>query len=171
VKPGIVLETPRLRLRRFTIGDAPFVLRLLNEPSFVQHIGDRGVHSLDDAESYIRSGPLAMYDEHGFGLWVVEDGAGAMIGICGLLRRPTLEDVDIGYALLPEHWGRGYAAEAARGVLAYAKATLGLNRVVAIVSPGNVVSIAVLAKLGMRFERVVRLTETANPVELYATDW
>ncbi len=166
----IVLDTPRLRLRRFTIDDAPFVLQLLNEPSFLEHIGDRGVHSLDEAEAYIRNGPLAMYDALGFGLWVVEDLDGTVVGMCGLLKRHTLDDVDIGYALFPEQWGRGYATEAVRAVLAYAKATLGLNRVVAIVSPGNAASIAVLGKVGMRFERVVRLADDADELALYAAE-
>ncbi len=163
-----MLETPRLRLRRFTIDDAPFVLRLLNEPSFLEHIGDRGVHSFEDAEAYIRNGPLTMYEELGFGLWVVEDMQETTVGTCGLLKRPTLDDVDIGYALFPEHCGRGYATEAVGAVLGYAKAALGMNRVVAIVSPGNAASIAVLEKVGMNFERVVQLADDADELRLYA---
>lgn len=165
-----VLETPRLRLRRFTIDDAPFVLRLLTEPAFLQNVGDRGVHSLEDAEAYIRNGPLMMYENLGFGLWVIEGLDGTSMGICGLLKRPALDDADIGYALLPEYCGRGYATEAVGATLEYAKATLGVNRVVAIVSPGNAASIAVLGKAGMHFERVVRLADDADDLNLYAIE-
>ena len=91
------LETERLSLRRLTVDDAPFVVALYNEPSFLEHIGDRGVRNVEDAQRFLRDGPMAMYARHGFGLWHVSrraDGVG--IGMCGLLKRDTLPDVDIG---------------------------------------------------------------------------
>ncbi len=110
----MVLETHRLRLRRLSVDDAGFILRLLNEPSFIQNIGDRNVRTIEEARAYILNGPVASYETHGFGLWMVETkDAGTHIGICGLLKREVLEDVDIGYALLPEFWSRGYALESA----------------------------------------------------------
>ena len=112
----VVFETDRLVLRRLTVEDAPFILRLLNEPSFIQHIGDRGVRNVADAQQYILSGPIASYERHGFGLFLVElRETRAPIGICGLLKRDALDDVDVGFAFVPESWSKGYAYEAVVG--------------------------------------------------------
>jgi RimJ/RimL family protein N-acetyltransferase len=165
----IVLETDRLVLRRLSTHDADFILRLLNEPSFLRYIGDRGVRTLDDARAYITKGPMDSYDRHGFGLFLVsrkEDGI--PIGMCGLLRRDTLRNVDVGFAFLPAFWGNGYAFESASAVLAYGREVLRLGRIVAITSPDNEGSIRVLTKLGMRFEGMVRLTDSEPEVRLFA---
>ena len=167
----MILETHRLRLRRLSVDDAGFVLRLLNEPSFIQNIGDRGVRAVEDAQAYILNGPVASYEKHGFGLWMVETKeCETHIGICGLLKREVLEDVDIGYALLPEFWSKGYALESASGVLSYAREKLGLNRVVAVVNPKNQSSIRLLEKLGFAFEKMVRLSADAPEIKLYAAN-
>lgn len=149
-----ILQTARLTLRRFTADDAEFILALLNEPSFLRFIGERGVHTVEDARRYIADGPVASYAQHGFGLYLVclTDG-GTAIGMCGLLKRDSLEDVDLGFAFLPAHWGNGYARESASAVLRLAWEEFALARVVAIVSPGNVASIALLGALGFIFER------------------
>jgi RimJ/RimL family protein N-acetyltransferase len=102
-----VLETRRLMLRRLTVGDALFILRLVNEPGFLRFIGDRGVRSVADAEQYIQHGPIASYQRFGFGLFLVELKNAEPIGICGLLQRESLADVDIGFAFLPELSGQG----------------------------------------------------------------
>ena len=164
-----VLETERLILRKLCTEDAAFILRLVNEPSWLQFIGDRGVRMIEDARQYILKGPVDSYERLGFGLFAVEvkDG-GIAIGICGLLKRDSLDDVDIGFAFLPEFWGKGYAYESASAVLAFAT-TLGLNRVVAIVSKENLPSISVLEKVGMRFERMMRLPGEEEDVLLYAS--
>lgn len=163
----MILETDRLRLRRLTLGDAPFILRLLTDPSFLRFIGDRGVSSLETAEAYITNGPMAMYESHGFGLYLVELKAdGTPIGMCGLLQRPALADPDIGFALLPEFWSKGYAFEAAKATLDHAVGTLGLDRVAAIVNPDNAASIALLQKLGLRFQQLIRLTESGPELQL-----
>lgn len=167
--PVFVLETKRLTLRRIEEGDAAFMLGLLNEPSFLQYIGDRGVRTEDDARAYIRNGPLASYTKFGFGLWLVlrkEDDA--PIGICGLLKRDTLPDVDVGFALRPGYWSRGYAFEAAAGVLRHAVAAFGLSRVAAIVQADNQASIHLLTKLGFQFERDIEWPGTAAEIHLYA---
>jgi len=167
----MVLETHRLRLRRLSVDDASFILRLLNEPSFIQNIGDRNVHTLEEARAYILNGPVASYEKHGFGLWMVETkDAETHIGICGLLKREVLEDVDIGYALLPEFWSRGYALESASRVLSFAREKLGLNRVVAVVNPENQSSIRLLEKLGFQFEKMIRLSEDAAEIKLFAAN-
>lgn len=151
-----IVRTERLRLRLLHRGDAAFYLELLNDPAFIEHIGDRGVRTLADAERSIENGPVTMQRTRGHSMYLVEahgDGAaaGVPVGVSGLVKRETLEDVDIGYAFLPSYRGRGYALEAARGVVAHAR-TLGIARLAAITTPGNAASIALLLRLGMRFE-------------------
>jgi ribosomal-protein-alanine N-acetyltransferase len=167
----MILETDRLQLRTLAFEDAPFVLRLLNEPSFIQNIADRGVRTIDQAQDYIRNGPMASYGKFGFGLWLVETKSeNVPIGICGLLKRDVLDDVDIGYALLPEFWSQGYALEAVAGVMRYAGQTSGLNRVVAVTNPNNTSSIRLLEKMDFRFERMVKLSEDAPEIKLFAKE-
>ena len=165
-----VLETPRLTIRPLSFDDAPFILELLNTPGFLSQIGDRGVRTLDEAQRYIESGPMmASYRQHGFGLSaVVRRDSNAAIGLCGLLKRDTLADIDIGYAFLPAAFRQGYAAEACAVVLADAWTRLALCRVVAIVSVGNAASMRVLDKLGFRDEGFVQLTADAERLRLFA---
>ena len=167
---SFVLATERLVLRRFTVADAPFILVLLNDPAWLEFIGDKGVRTLEDARDYLRSGPIAMYEREGFGLYLVERRRGRIpIGMCGLIKRPSLADVDIGFALLPEHRGQGYAHEAATAVMAYGHATIGIQRIVAITSPGNARSAALLGKMGMTLEKTVMLDGHDHEVRLYAS--
>ena len=167
----MILETERLRLRKLTLDDADFILRLLNEPSFIQNIGDRGVRTIDDARSYILQGPVATYEKFGVGIWLVEmKDSGAPVGMCGLLKRDVLEDVDIGYAFLQEFWSRGYAIESASAVMSYAKEKLGLKRVVAVTNAENQSSIRLLGKIGFEYEKMVRLSEDAPEIKLFAVD-
>jgi len=153
---SLVCETPRLSLRRLDADDAEFILRLLNEPSFLANIGDRGVRSLDDALRYISHGPMASYAKFGFGLFHVSllEGGDA-IGMCGLLKRDWLEEVDVGFAFFPAYWGKGYAYESSAGVIDWGKRTLGIPRVCGITKPDNTGSIAVLEKLGLRYAGLV----------------
>jgi len=164
-----VLETERLIARRVTSEDAEFILRLLNEHSFLRYIGDKGVRTNADAIQYIQTGPIASYERFGFGLYLVElKESGLSIGICGLIKRETLPDVDIGFAFLPEFWSQGYASEAAGAVMTYGKDVLEINRIVAITSPDNWGSIRVLEKLGLRFDRMIRLSEDDAELKLFA---
>ena len=166
-----ILETERLRLRQFEPLDAAFILAILNEPSFIQNIGDRGVRTGDEARAYLLNGPIASYEKNGFGLYLVElKATGEAIGMCGLVRREGLEDVDIGYALLPQFWSRGYAVEAARAVKEYARDVIGLKRLVAISDPANENSIRILEKIGLKFEKIVRLSADDIELKLFATD-
>ena len=133
-----IATTGRLCLREFTLDDAPFVLRLLNEPGFIANIADRGVRSIADAERYLADGPMTSYARHGFGLWMVELLEGDVpVGMCGLIRREGLADVDIGYALLAAFEGSGYAREAGAATVGLARERFALQRVVAIVSRGH----------------------------------
>lgn len=166
-----VLETDRLVLRRLSPDDAEFVLRLLNEPSFLRFVGDRGIRTLEDARNYIRNGPMASYERFGFGLYLtlLKDGE-IPIGICGLLKRDTLKDVDVGFAFLPEFWGKGYAFESAAAVMDYGRKAFGLKRIVAITSLENDPSAKVLEKLGFGLEGVVRLSKNGEEVKLFGAE-
>lgn len=165
------LHTERLVLDQLTEDDAPFLVELLTDPSFLRNIGDRGVRRQEDVAGYLDGGPRASYRRHGFGLLrVLERASGEPIGVCGLIRRPTLDDVDVGFALLPRFWGRGYAFEAAERVARHAFEELGIRRLVAITNPDNAGSIRVLEKLGMRFERTIRLEAGQPKLRLYALE-
>ncbi|GCF88960.1 GNAT family N-acetyltransferase [Shewanella sp. M-Br] len=162
-----VARTPRLILRQLTPADASFMLVLLNSQGFIENIGDRGVRTLVQAKDYIVNGPMKSYAECGFGFYaVVLAENGFTIGICGLIKRPTLDNVDIGYAFLPQYWGKGYAFEAAKAAFDLGK-SLGIERIVAIVSAHNSASKALLNKLGLHFESCLQLSPDDEPVELF----
>lgn len=163
-----IAATARLVLRRLSIADAPFILRLVNEPSWLQFIGDKGVRTLEDARNYLLNGPLAMYARDGFGLYLVERLPDrAPMGMCGLIRRATLPEVDVGFAFLPEYWGRGYAREAAIAVLEYGQHAFGLLRVIAVTSPENERSIKLLEGIGFRFEGMVQMAPGEAEIKLF----
>jgi len=162
-----ILETERLALRQFTPDDAAFILELLNEPSFIQNIGDRGVRSLEAAIHYLEAGPISSYARNGFGLYLVQlKESGESIGMCGLIKRPVLDDVDIGYAYLPKFWSKGYAVEAALAVKEQAR-RLQLKRLIAITDPANIGSIRVLEKIGLTFEKMIQLSDDDIELKLF----
>lgn len=166
-----VLETDRLILRLQSTDDAAFMLELLNDPSWIQFIGDRGVRTIEDARTYILNGAVRMYEKFGFCLYLVERNEDHVpIGICGLIKRDYLEDIDIGFAFLPQYWSKGYAYEAALAVMEYGIATLGLKRIVAITTQDNHASAKLLGKLGMKFERLIRLPNDHEELRLFAFD-
>lgn len=164
-----ILETERLVLRRLTKDDAAFILELLNEPAFLENIGDRGARTLADARRYIARGPMESYRKFGFGLYLVElKDSGAPIGICGLLKRDWLQDVDIGFAFLQKFWSRGFGRESAAAVMHHGWTTLHLKRIVAITTPTNQASITLLERLGMRFEKIITQPDHAGENKLFA---
>jgi RimJ/RimL family protein N-acetyltransferase len=166
--PVIVCETERLTLRHLVVDDAAFIVELLNDPDWLRYIGDKGVRTLDDARAYLENGPIAMYARHGFGLFCVELKSNRTpIGMCGLIKRDTLPDVDIGFAFLPRYRARGYAREAAEATLAYGRDAIGLRRVVAITSPDNDASGRLLQAIGLSFECLQQLPGGASPVRYY----
>jgi RimJ/RimL family protein N-acetyltransferase len=166
--PPRVLESERLILRELGFNDAPFILDLLNEAGFVRFIGDKGVRTLADAREYLAQGPMDSYRRFGFGLYLTSLKAGLVpIGICGLVRRESLPDPDLGFAFLSKHWSRGYATESAAAVLAFGRDSLGLARIVAITAPDNHGSIAVLGKIGLRHDGWVSLAEGAPALKLF----
>lgn len=148
------IRTARLTIRRFRLADGAFIVQLVNQPSWLQWIGNRNVHTLDDAETYLSSGPLSMYERYGLGLCGVEL-AGKLIGMAGLIKRSPEAEIDLGYAFLPEYWGQGYATEVAQALLNYAINTLKLPRIIATTQLENQQSIKVLERIGMQFEGII----------------
>jgi RimJ/RimL family protein N-acetyltransferase len=150
------ITTDRLEIRYITGEDFHFIFRLLNEPSWIKYIGDKGIKTEDDAKNYIETGPLQMYKDYGFGLYLVTlKETGVPIGLCGLIKRPSLDNIDLGYAFLPEFTGKGYAFEATKAVLQYGKEQLSIDKIVAITTTDNVSSEKVLLKLGFTFDSLI----------------
>jgi [ribosomal protein S5]-alanine N-acetyltransferase len=165
-----MIQTLRLSLREFTFEDDAFILELLNEPEFLRFIGDKGVRTLSDAREYLRKGPMDSYQQNGFGLYgvcITDSASRTPVGMCGLVKREGLADPDIGFAFLERHWGKGYAVESAAAILEQGRRVLKLPRIVAITSPDNWGSIRVLEKIGLKFDRLMRLTEDSKQVKLF----
>uniref|UniRef100_A0A486XUD1 Acetyltransferase, GNAT family n=1 Tax=Rheinheimera sp. BAL341 TaxID=1708203 RepID=A0A486XUD1_9GAMM len=165
----IVAETSRLRIRHMVAADAAFICQLLNEPSFIQNIADRGVRTELDALHYITQGPVKSYQQHGYGLFLVESSVNAEpLGICGLLFRDFLQETDIGFAFMPQFWGKGYAYEAASAVMRFGYTKLQLKRIVGLTTAGNLTSVKLLNRLGLHFEKMVKMSPSEDYVQLYS---
>ena len=151
--------------------DAAFMLELLNDPSWLRYIADRGVRTIEDAQNYILNGPVEMYARLGFGFYIVQiKETGYPIGICGLAKRDYLDDIDIGFALLPQYWGHGYAHESAAAVLKYARTEFGLKRIVATTRPDNHGSAKLLEKLGLQFEQTINHPDDGRELKLFTIE-
>ena len=166
----IILETERLILRTFTVDDAAFYFDLWKQASWIQYIGDKKFRSVDDARQSLINGPMKMYADKGFSLYLMTLKDNTPIGMCGLIKRDTLDDVDIGYGLLSAYEGKGYTVEAATAVMAYAKKGLGLRRVVAITVSDNKKSISLLEKIGMHYEKIVKAPNDDTQLMLFAAE-
>lgn len=167
-----ILTTERLELLEFTLIDAPFILELLNSPTWIKYIGDRNIKTLADAKQYIQDKLIDSYQKHGLGLYLVkrkEDNES--IGMVGLVNRDTLEDIDVGFGMLPRYAGKGYGYEAAAAVMDYAQHTLKLKRVVAITVPYNEYSIALLKKIGLQFEKMIQSSNKQEQLMLFSLDF
>ncbi|WP_226998827.1 GNAT family N-acetyltransferase [Flavisolibacter tropicus] len=155
-----LIETDRLIVSDFNLDDAAFIIKLVNSPGWLQYIGDRNIKSPEEARQYLENGPLKSYKQWGFGLYrVALKNTNTAIGMCGLIKREVLDGIDIGFALLPAYEGQGYAYEAAKAVLDYAAKDLGMKRMLAITMVDNAASIKLLQKLGLRFEKMIRLND------------
>ena len=167
-----ILETERLILREYTLDDASFIIDLVNTPDWIKYIGDKNIRSIDDAKKYVENGFLKSYKENGFGLSMVEiKNSGTPIGMCGLIKRDTLDDVDIGFAFLPEYAQKGYGFEIASATLEHAKTELGLKKLVAITVQDNKASIRLLEKLGLKFEKKIRMPNDSEELMLFRIDF
>jgi [ribosomal protein S5]-alanine N-acetyltransferase len=166
----IIIETERLILRKFTIEDAPFILELLNTPSWLRFIGDRNVRNVEDAKQFLINRYIKGYETQGFGFYaVIEKVTQESIGMCGLMKRDTLDDVDIGFAFMPNFVGKGYGFEAASATLKYANDELHLSKVIAIVNPENVASITLIKKIGLHFEKMIQMSDDDKALMLFST--
>lgn len=166
-----LIETERLTLSELRLSDAEFILQLLNEPAFHKYIGDKGVRTAEDASDYLKDGPLASYQNNGFGLYLAKlKNENISIGICGLKKRGSMDIPDLGYAFLKQYWSCGYATEAARGVLDYARDDLKFRELAALTAIGNDASVRVLEKLGFRFQEIVKLPEFESESKLFLID-
>lgn len=161
-----ILDTTRLRLRTITLDDAAFYLQLVNEPAYLANIGDKGIRTIEDAIDSIKKGPIDMQERLGFSLYIVESKQDNIaIGMCGLIKRDGLDDVDIGYGFLSAYTGQGLASEATTAVVNYARTTIGLPRLVAITAPENAISSRVLEKIGFTYEKIITLTRNGKTEE------
>lgn len=168
---GPILQTERLQLRWFTLADTPLMYAIWNDPAFVRFVGDRGIETLEMAETAMRDGPLHLYEKYGYGPFrVTQRSDGANAGVCGLYRRENLDAPDIGFAFLPDYRGMGLGYESSCAVLRHARDELELPRVSAIVSPQNMASVRLLEKLGLRFADSVRMPGDDEDVSLYSID-
>ncbi len=167
----IISETDHLVITELKKEDAPFILALVNSPGWLQYIGDRNIHDIAAAENYISNGPMASYAAHGHGLHLVSlKETKVPIGICGLLKRDSLEYADIGFALLPAYTGKGYALEAGFASLLHGMQVLHMKKILAITLPSNQPSINLLNKLGLVFEKKIQLPHTAEELLLFSVE-
>ena len=166
-----IIETERLNLRHIEASDAEFILELLNDPAWIRNIGDRGVRTVEDARQYVSDKFAASYARFGFGLYLVElKESGTRVGICGLVKRESLEDVDIGFAFLERFRAKGYARESAAAVLDHARNALGIKRIVAITVPDNSGSIKVLEKIGLQFEKKMKRPGSDEEISFFSSE-
>jgi len=164
-----LMETERLRLRPVTVDDAALMLAVWNDPAFIKNVADRGIRTVEQAREAIKAGAQKLFDDFGYGPYCMSlKSDGALIGICGIFKRENIDDPDIGFGVLPDYCGKGYAGEAAQAVVEYASNTLGISVLTAIVSPTNAPSIGLIEKLGLTFERMVTMPGEDNAICLYS---
>ena len=164
-----ILETERLILRQFELTDAKFIIELVNTPGWIEFIGDRNIRTEEAAISYLQNGPMKSYEENGFGLSMVELKDGTSVGMCGILKRDTLENPDIGFSFLPEFMSKGYAFEIAKATINYAKNKLNLKTILAITVPTNRRSIQLLEKIGLKFIKTIYTPVDNEELMLFST--
>lgn len=161
-----ILSTERIQLRWLSDDDSDFIIALLNDPAFIRNIADRGVRNTEDALKYIKK-MRDNYHSQGYGFFLVESFQGEKMGIAGIIHREGLSHPDIGFAFLPQYCGKGFAYESSHALKNMAELEWGMNKILAIVSPGNTPSQKLLVKLGLRFDKLIRLTEKDDEVELF----
>lgn len=163
-----LMETERLRLRPVTVNDTALMLAVWNDPAFIRNVSDRGIRTVEQAREAIEGGAQKLFDDHGYGPYCMSlKSNGKMIGICGIFKRENLDDPDIGFGVLPDYCGKGYAGEAAAAVVDYARGELGIGVLTAIVSPTNAPSIGLIEKLGLTFEQMITMPGDDHAICLY----
>jgi len=163
------METERLRLRAVCVEDHALMLAVWNDPAFIRNVSDRGIRTEEQSRKAIAGGARKLFEDYGYGPYCMSlKTDGSMAGICGLFKRDNLDDPDIGFAVLPDYCGKGYAGEAAQAVVEYARDTLGIRNLTAIVSPDNAPSIGLIRKLGLTFERMITMPGESEAISLYS---
>ncbi|NCF74145.1 MAG: GNAT family N-acetyltransferase [Gammaproteobacteria bacterium] len=166
---GWLMETDRLRMRPVTVEDTALMLAIWNDPAFIENVADRGIRTAEQARDAIEAGAQKLFEDYGYGPYCMSLKAnGTMIGICGLFKRENIEYPDIGFGVLPDYCGKGYAGEAAMAVVDFARDSLGISILTAIVSPTNTPSIRLIKKLGLDFERMITMPGDAEAICLYS---
>jgi len=164
-----LIETERLRLRPVTVDDTELMLAIWNDPAFIRNVSDRGIRTVEQAREAIESGAQKLFEDYGYGPYCMSlKSDGTMIGICGLFKRDNLEDPDIGFGVLPDYCGNGYAGEAAAAVVNFARNELGITALTAIVSPTNAPSIGLIEKLGLTFDQMITMPGDDDAICLYS---
>jgi len=164
-----ILETERLRLKEFTPIDSEFIVELLNSPGWLQFIGDRNIKTEEQAKHYLENGPIKSYKENGYGLWLVEKKAdNTAIGMCGIIKRETLNHPDLGFAFLPAYNCNGYAFEITSATMEYAKHQLNISKILAITVPNNSKSIRLLEKIKLKFIQTIIFPTSQEELLLYS---
>lgn len=169
--PKFILKTERLNIRHLTSDDTEFILKLLNEPSYIKNIGDKKVRTIEQAQEYLQNGPIKSYRKNGFGLnCVTLKTSNTAIGICGLIKRSEFEFIDVGYAFLSEYWFRGFAKEAMSALFDYTRKNGDYKKIKAIVNPDNIASIKLLQKLNFQFQKKMIFGHEKAVIKLYNVD-
>lgn len=165
----VLIETERLRLREYTIEDAPFIYELMNSEGWLKYIGDRNIKTVADAEAYIEKNYLPSYDLNGFGAFIVElKVSGKSIGSCGLYKRENLKHPDVGFAFLSEYSGNGFGFEAANAVLNFARESLNIQTILGFTLPDNIASIKLLEKLGLKQKGTYYIKDDSEELLLFS---
>lgn len=163
-----ILETDRLKLREFNLGDTDFIIQLLNSPGWLYFIGDKNVKTEQQAIAYLENGPMKSYSENGYGLSLIEKrDDNKAIGMCGIINRDNLDNPDIGFAFLPEFNGNGFAYEIANATINYAKDTLNIAKIEAITTADNIKSIRLIEKIGLHFIKTFCFPDSKEELLLY----
>jgi len=165
-----IAETNRLIISKLTKDDAAFFLELVNSPNWIKYIGDRNLKTVKDAKDYLKNGTIKSYKNYGFGFYKLQlkEENFKSIGTCGLVKREQLDDVDIGFAMLPKYEGKGFGYESSVAILKLAKEKFNLKKIVAITLPTNHSSINLLEKLGLTYEKRVKPFEDDEELLLFA---
>jgi [ribosomal protein S5]-alanine N-acetyltransferase len=167
-----VIDTGRLILRRFTLDDLPAFYELCSRPEIIRYAQSRPLASLEEARAFMQAAPFHDYATYGYGRFAcVWKQSGDVIGFSGVKYVPEIGDTELGYRFLPEYWGQGLATEAGQASIEFARAELGLARLVAMVHPENVASVRVLTRLGFAVEKQLQYSGLPGvEVDLFALD-
>lgn len=165
-------ETERLWIRPTTIHDSEFILELMNTPKWIEFIGDRNLHTVKDAEQYIKNKMLPQLERLGFSNYtLIRKLDEVKVGCCGLYDREGVEGVDIGFAFLPAFENQGYGFESANRLIQAAKNDFALKAVSAITAKNNFASQKLIEKLNLKLVGTTILPNEMEEILLYRVNF